>query len=145
MSLALDAAELAKLPPPEVDSVESSPVESCDDEYERSAVAALIVLSSLAEQHASKAGVANQSLADTQRAWSALEAERSQFSRQLEDNESLVRELRDNLLRGRMEHDAEVASVRQQQQLLAAQVRAYHSDLASAMKSVSAANAVLVS
>ncbi|EOD06064.1 hypothetical protein EMIHUDRAFT_447336 [Emiliania huxleyi CCMP1516] len=57
MSLALDAAELAKLPPPEVDSVESSPVESCDEEYERSAVAALIVLSSLAEQHATAQGV----------------------------------------------------------------------------------------
>ena len=69
---------------------------------------------------------------------------RSQYSRQLEDNESAVRELRDNLLRGRMEHEAEVASVRQQQQLLAAQVRAYHTDLSSVMKTVASANQQLL-
>ena len=98
----------------------------------------------LNEQHASRQAVAAQALADTQRAWSALEAERSQYSRQLEDNESAVRELRDNLLRGRMEHEAEVASVRQQQQLLAAQVRAYHTDLSGVMKTVSSANQQLL-
>ena len=71
----------------------------------------------LNEQHAGRLDTAGQALGETQRAWSALEAERSQYSRQLEDNDSAVRELKDNLFRGRMEHDAEVASVRQQQQL----------------------------
>lgn len=99
----------------------------------------------LVEQHASKQAVAAQGLADTRAQAAAVEAERTHASRQLEDNESRVRELRDRLLRGRMEHEAEVASVQQQQQLLAAQVRAYHADLTSAMKTVSAANAVLVS
>ena len=84
-----------------------------------------------------------QALSDAQQQWSAVEAERSQQCRQLEDNEAAVRELRDKLLRGRMVHEAEVASV-QQQQLLAAQVRAYHADLTTAMKSVSTANAVFV-
>ena len=44
-----------------------------------------------------------------------------------------------------MEHEAEVASVQQQQQLLAAQVRAYHQDLLNAMKQVTGSNAVLCS
>ena len=71
----------------------------------------------LNEQHATRLTSAEEALAETQVAWSALEAERSQYSRTLEDNDSIARELRDNLLRGRMEHEAEVASVRQQQQL----------------------------
>lgn len=99
----------------------------------------------LNEQHAGRLDTAGQALGETQRAWSALEAERSQYSRQLEDNDSAVRELKDNLFRGRMEHDAEVASVRQQQQLLAAQVRAYHSDLSAVMKTVGGTNQQLVS
>ena len=45
---------------------------------------------------------------------------------------------------GKLVHEAEVASVQQQQQLLAAQVRAYHQDLQAAMKLVSTQNAVLV-
>jgi len=132
----------------------------------------------LNEQHATRLTSAEEALAETQVAWSALEAERSQYSRTLEDNDSIARELRDNLLRGRMEHEAEVASVRQQQQLcvrygfesavgwfvsvslcssqprrvclvsrsrrLAAQVRAYHSDLIAAMKTVGAANQQLL-
>jgi kinetochore protein Nuf2 len=96
------------------------------------------------EQHGAKLSVAEQAHADTRRAWTALEAERSHHCRQLEDNDSIVRELRDKLLRGKMEHEAEVASVQQQQQQLAAQVRAYHQDLRTAMKAVSTSNAVLV-
>lgn len=99
----------------------------------------------LQEQHASRAGVAAEAHADAQRQWETVEAERAGQHRTTEENESAVRELRDKLLRGQMEHEAEVASVQQQQQLLAAQVRAYHHDLATAMKAVSSASAVLVS
>ena len=55
-----------------------------------------------------------------------------------------MRETRDQLLKRRMEHEAEVARVQQQQQLLAAQVRAYHSDLTSAMKTVGTTNQQLI-
>ena len=98
----------------------------------------------LGEQHQSKHAVAMEALNDTKRTWEAVEAEKSVYGRQLEDNEQRVRELRDSLLKGRMEHEAEVASVRQQQQLLAAQVRAYHSDLNTAMKTVGQANQQLL-
>ena len=98
----------------------------------------------LGEQHQSKHAVAMEALNDTKRTWEAVEAEKSVYGRQLEDNEQRVRELRDSLLKGRMEHEAEVASVRQQQQLLAAQVRAYHSDLNAAMKTVGQANQQLL-
>ena len=46
------------------------------------------------EQHSSRLAVAEQAHADTRRAWTALEAERSKHTRELEDNDSLVRELR---------------------------------------------------
>ena len=98
----------------------------------------------MAEQHASRLSVAQQALADTKHTWSTIEAERSVEARQLGDNERQLQDLRDNLLRGRMEHEAEVASVRQQQQSLFTQVRAYHSDLAAAMKTVGAANQQLL-
>jgi kinetochore protein Nuf2 len=89
------------------------------------------------EQHAARQEVANQAMADAQKRWAAVEAERSQSSRQLDENESVLRELRDKLLKGRIEHETEVASVQQQQQLLAMQVRAYHQDMHAAMKAVS--------
>ena len=100
-------------------------------------------LESAASKHAESRGIAAQAHADTRRRWSVVEEERGQQGRHLEDNETIVRELRDKLLRGRMEHEAEVASVQQQQQLLAAQVRAYHQDLQAAMKTVTTSNAVL--
>lgn len=99
----------------------------------------------LAEQHSSKRNIASDAHADTRRRWSLLEHERSDQGRMLEANETQLRTLRDELLRGKMEHEAEVASVQQQQQLLAAQVRAYHQDLLNAMKQVTGSNAVLCS
>ena len=98
----------------------------------------------LVEQHASKLQVASAALADTQAAARAVEQERSAHSHTMDENERARSELRDKLHRGKLVHEAEVASVQQQQQLLAAQVRAYHQDLQAAMKLVSTQNAVLV-
>jgi kinetochore protein Nuf2 len=95
-------------------------------------------------QHASKRSVAADAHADTRRRWSLLEHDRSEQGRMLESNESQVRELKDRLFRGQMEHKTEVESVLQQQQMLAAQVRAYHQDLVSAMKQVTSSNSALV-
>ena len=98
----------------------------------------------LHEQHAARQQVANQAHADAKKRWAAVEAERGAKSKQLDENESVVRDLRDQLLKGRIEHETEAASVQQQQQLLAMQVRAYHQDLLSAMKAVSAAQQPLL-
>jgi len=88
---------------------------------------------------------------------------------QTEENDELVRELNDNLLKAKMQHEAEMGRIQQQQQRLvlqvrvppplrshdapraapraaahepsAWQVRAYHEDLFGAMRSVSASTA----
>ena len=90
---------------------------------------------------------------------------------QTEENDELVRELNDNLLKAKMQHEAEMGRIQQQQQRLVlqvrappprrshgapragaapraaahelstSQVRAYHEDLFGAMRSVSASTA----
>lgn len=95
------------------------------------------------EQHRDKLQVAEQEQADAQRQWAAVEAERSASSRQLDENESVLRELKERLHRGRIEHEEEVANVRQQQHQLAIQVRAYHQDLLNTMKAVTASQTLL--
>ena len=101
-------------------------------------------LERLKEQHAQKLEVATKAHADVKLEWTKLEQERGLQDRKLGDNEQALRELRDKILRRKMEHEAEVASVQQQQQLLAAQVRAYHQDLKTAMQAASSSNAVPV-
>ena len=78
---------------------------------------------------------------DAQQQLGGLDAARSQQTKQLEEHESEIRELNDTLYRARMEHDADTVRVQQQQQQLAAQVRAYHQDLLDTMRQVSAAQA----
>jgi len=90
------------------------------------------------EQHREKIAAHQQTHADAERRWSALVAERSVSSRQRDENESQLREFKEKLHRGRIEHEEEVADVRQQQHQLAIQVRAYHQDLLKVMKDVSA-------
>ena len=71
----------------------------------------------------------------------AQNAARDQQTKALEKAEAEIRELNDTLYRARMEHDADTVRVQQQQQQLAAQVRAYHQDLLDAMRQVSDAQA----
>ena len=94
-------------------------------------------LKKLQEQRAAKREEANKGVAGLQRQLSDLDAERSQHAKQLEEHEAEMRELNDTLYRARMEHDADTVRVQQQQQQLAAQVRAYHQDLLDAMRQVS--------
>lgn len=95
----------------------------------------------LVEAHGLKREAAEQALGEAQAGWAALNAERSQQARVVEDNDMALREIRDQLLKGQMDHEAEAARVQQQQQLLATQVRAYHADLNAEMRKVSAAQA----
>ena len=78
---------------------------------------------------------------DARQQLGGLHAARSQQTKMLEEHESEIRELNDTLYRARMEHDADTVRVQQQQQQLAAQVRAYHQDLLDTMRQVSAAQA----
>ena len=82
-------------------------------------------LERIAEQHAVKQQVADDAHADALHRWQAVQNLKSSNTRQLEENESTARELRDKLLRGRIEHETETASVQQQQHLLAMQVPAH--------------------
>ena len=88
-----------------------------------------------------RSSLANQRIGDAQQQLGGLDAARSQQTKQLEEHESEIRELNDTLYRARMEHDADTVRVQQQQQQLAAQVRAYHQDLLDTMRQVSAAQA----
>lgn len=95
----------------------------------------------LEEQHKSKQANAEAQLTDTKLQWAALDSERSQQSRQMEENESAVRELKDQILKAKMAHEAETARVVQQQAQLASQVRAYHENLMAAMAAAGAQTA----
>ena len=99
------------------------------------------LLEQLQQQRAKKLEEANQRIGDAQQQLGGLDAARSQQTKQLEEHESEIRELNDTLYRARMEHDADTVRVQQQQQQLAAQVRAYHQDLLDTMRQVSAAQA----
>jgi len=99
------------------------------------------LLEQLQQQRAKKLEEANQRIGDAQQQLGDLDAARSQQSKQLEEHESEYRELNDTLYRARMEHDADSVRVQQQQQQLAAQVRAYHQDLLDTTRQVSAAQA----
>ena len=98
----------------------------------------------IAEQHEKQLGLANSAHTDLLTEWNAVEQERSHESRRTVENEEKKRDLKDQLLRNRFEHESEVASVQQHQQELAIQVRAYHEDLMNAMKAVSSSQHNLV-
>ena len=98
------------------------------------------LLEQLQQQRAKKLEEADQRIEDARQQLGGLDAARSQQTKMLEEHESEIRELNDTLYRARMEHDADTVRVQQQQQL-AAQVRAYHQDLLDTMRQVSAAQA----
>mmetsp|Transcript_42730 Transcript_42730/g.106345 ORF Transcript_42730/g.106345 Transcript_42730/m.106345 type:complete len:450 (+) Transcript_42730:39-1388(+) len=91
----------------------------------------------LKQEHLSKQKKAKESLAETTLQWKQLESERSVQSRQLEENDSVLRDLKDAILKAKMAHNDETTRIIQQQQHLANQVRAYHKNLMAAMKVVS--------
>ena len=99
------------------------------------------LLEQLQQQRAKKLEEANQRIGDAQQQLGGLDAARSQQTKQLEEHENEIRELNDTLYRARMEHDADTVRAQQQQQQLAAQVRAYHQDLLDTMRQVSAGQA----
>ena len=99
------------------------------------------LLEQLQQQRAKKLEEADQRIEDARQQLGGLDAARSQQTKMLEEHESEIRELNDTLYRARMEHDADTVRVQQQQQQLAAQVRAYHQDLLDTMRQVSAAQA----
>ena len=90
------------------------------------------------ERHREKLTLLQQTHADAQQRWAHVEKENNVSSRQLDDNNASIRDVKERLHRERLEHEEEVHTVRQQQQQLAIQVKAYHADLLATMKSVSA-------
>jgi kinetochore protein Nuf2 len=98
-------------------------------------------LAKLQQTREKKLEAADASIADAQAKLGGLNAARDQQTKALEKAEAEIRELNDTLYRARMEHDADTVRVQQQQQQLAAQVRAYHQDLLDAMRQVSDAQA----
>lgn len=97
------------------------------------------------ELHASKAEDAQQAYSSAKSQWDELHSERARHTQQTDENEAVLREVRDKLLFAKMEHEADANRMQQQQQQLALQVRAYHENVFTATKAVSAQTAALVS
>lgn len=94
-------------------------------------------LERLRAQRETRLADADKKLAAEQAVLDGLHAERSQHAKQLEEHEVEIRDLKDKLYKGQMDHNAETERVKQQQEQLAAQVRDYHKDLIKAMRQVS--------
>lgn len=94
-------------------------------------------LERLRAQRETRLTAADKKLAAEQGVLDGLHSERSHHAKQLEEHEVEIREVKDKLYKGTMDHNAETERVKQQQEQLAAQVHDYHKDLIKAMRQVS--------
>lgn len=96
------------------------------------------------ELHSAKAEDAMVAYSNAKQQWDELHSERARHTQQKDENEAVLRELRDKLLFAKIEHEADANRMQQQQQQLALQVRAYHENVFAATRAVSAQTATLV-